>query len=277
MKRALLWLFLTFSLIVPARAGTSPIYENFGFNDFGSTPPQIDALAFANYGTFIVGTFLPYDFQNTIDFTNKGTMLGSSGFQFDTAFSLGPRRMAGSFANFPGATVRSEDAGIGFVIFEEGGTVSIFFPSYLQISATNVVNKGLLSVGAGGLLELKGKGMDLSRGGFEIRNIDGIGTGDDDTNFFPDVGINDVYWGGITNQLVNCRTLVTPINPFFASVETPTHVVTNGFFVGTTSITIPVAQAFVFTNLVTETNWIVQAVFVGLSDTNFSADVRFAD
>src|SRR5712692_9324667 len=51
-----------------------PLYENFGVI---SAPPQIDALAFANYGTFSVSTLLPYDFQNTLNFTNTGTMLGS--------------------------------------------------------------------------------------------------------------------------------------------------------------------------------------------------------
>src|SRR5436190_2845617 len=83
----------TFTVAV---AQPMPIYENFGII---SGPPQIDALAFANYGTFNVGTILPFDFQNTLNFTNTGTMTGGAGFQFDTASSTGPRRMAASFVN----------------------------------------------------------------------------------------------------------------------------------------------------------------------------------
>jgi hypothetical protein len=277
MKRGVLRLIIVFALMARAEAGTSLIYENFGNNDFGTTPPQIDALSFANYGFFGVNTLLPFDFQNTVNFTNKGTMSGNSGFRFDTASSFMPRRMAGNFINHAGATISSFDSGLLVLLIQGLGALTTYFPSYLQVSATNVVNQGLLSVGAGGLLELKARKMDLSRGGFEVRPIEGIGTGDDDTNFFPDIGINDVYWGGITNQLVNSSNLVRQLNPFFATVVTPPHVVSNIFFPTVVQFTMPVARAFVFTNFVTETNWIVQAAFVGLSDPAFSADCRFAD
>jgi len=52
-----------------------------------------------NYGTFSVSTNTPYDFSDTFNFTNTGTMLGIPGFQFDTASSSQPRRMAASFYN----------------------------------------------------------------------------------------------------------------------------------------------------------------------------------
>lgn len=279
MKRVLLWLFLIVAFILPARGGTSAIYENFGFNDFGANPPQIDALAFANYGFFGVGTLLPYDFQNTLNFTNKGDMQGSVGFEFNLASSLGPRRPSANFVNGRGATITSIDPGIvGFIIGGGGGTVFNIIPSFLLVNATNVVHEGLLSVGAGGLLNLKGEKLNLSRGGLEVRPVEGIGTFDDGTNFFPDLGINDIYWGGITNQFLNSQTLVSPFDPFFAAIQTPPHAVTNaggGVFNG--GFSLPVAQGFVYTDFVTATNWIVQATFVGLSDPAFSADVRFAD
>ena len=68
---------LTFAVAQPI-----PLYENFGVI---SAPPQIDALAFANYGSFSVFTLLPFDFQDTLNFTNTGTMSAVPGFLFDTA------------------------------------------------------------------------------------------------------------------------------------------------------------------------------------------------
>src|SRR6266545_6668916 len=85
-----------------------PLFENYGII---TEPPQIDALAFANYGTFSVGTALPFDFQNTLNFTNTGTMFGAAGFQFDTASSTGPRRTAASFVNRTGGSITALDSG----------------------------------------------------------------------------------------------------------------------------------------------------------------------
>ena len=52
---------------------TSPRYENFGTVDT-ENPPQIDAVEFVNQGVFSVNTFHPYDTQNTLYYTNRGTM-----------------------------------------------------------------------------------------------------------------------------------------------------------------------------------------------------------
>src|SRR6185436_16441286 len=75
----------------------APLFENFGIIDTSQPSPQIDALAFANYGTFTVTTspsltdfpytqvgipqaftIIPYDFQNTLNFTNTGSMTSRS-------------------------------------------------------------------------------------------------------------------------------------------------------------------------------------------------------
>ena len=131
-----------------------PLYENFGVI---SAPPQIDALAFANYGTFSVLTLLPYDFQNTLDFTNTGGMFGTPGFQFDTADSSHPRRMAASFFNRSGASVSASDTPLGVSILNGiPFQTQLIFPSYLLLTATNVASHGILSVGAGGRLSLEG-------------------------------------------------------------------------------------------------------------------------
>src|ERR1043165_7547421 len=139
-------LVLAVASFTVAVAQPIPLYENFGVI---TDPPQIDALAFANYGTFSVGTTLPYDFQNTLNFTNTGSMTGGAGFQFDTAFSSGPRRTAASFVNRTGGTITALDSPGGIIILNG----QLFFsqlvsPSYLVVSATNVANHGLMSVGA---------------------------------------------------------------------------------------------------------------------------------
>ena len=89
---------LTVASLTLATAQPIPLYENFGVI---TGAPQIDALAFANYGSFSVGTgLLPFDFQNTRNFTNTGTMIAVPGFLFDTASTTQPRRMAASFFNY---------------------------------------------------------------------------------------------------------------------------------------------------------------------------------
>ena len=136
MKRWSPLLVLMIGSLALARGQPVPLFENFGVI---TGAPEIDALAFANYGTFSVGTFLPFDFQNTVNFTNTGTMSGSPGFQFDTAFSNHKRQMAGSLFNRTGATITALD--FPLVVSTVNGQpfqTQLIFPSYLLISATNV-------------------------------------------------------------------------------------------------------------------------------------------
>lgn len=278
MKKLLFSLLSSVTLVSRLAADPIPLYENFGFNDFGNDPPQIDALAFANYGTFQVFTTLPFDFQSTLNFTNRGGMFGNSGFQFDTASSLGARQMANRFYNYPGAQVISSDNGLSILIIQGSGVLVSYFPSYLLATATNVVNSGLLSVGAGGLLQLTGKDVDLTRGGLEVRPIEGIGVIQlDPTNFIPDIGISDIYWGGLTNQFLGVDQLVRFPGGASVIVQTPASLVTNAgggtFF---TSIGIQNPLVSVYTNRINPTNWIIQAAFVGVSDPTFNAAIRWA-
>src|SRR3989442_1188609 len=102
-------------------------------------------------------------------------MFGVPGFQFDTASSSQPRRMAASFFNRSGATVTGADAQLGVLLVNGIPTLTqLIYPSYLLLSATNVANQGSLTVGAGGRLSLEGKKMDLSRGGLNVQPIAGI-------------------------------------------------------------------------------------------------------
>jgi len=243
-----------------AMAQPIPLYENFGVITTADIAPQIDALAFANYGTFSVSTLLPYDFQNTLNFTNTGTMTGSPGFQFDTGDSSHPRQMAASFFNRSGASVTAADSALGVSLLNGlPFQTQLVFPSYLLLSATNVANHGLVSVGAGGRLRLEGKQMDLSRGGISVGAIDGIGDfAPVFTNFYvPDIGIFDNYWGGVTNNFMDTSAIVVG-----GGVLSPPHGVTNAFGSGFAQLFLNNPLAFAFTNRITDTNWLVQVAFV---------------
>jgi len=268
MKKFLLTLTLMGGLLGPALRATVPLYENFGNNDYGNTPPEVDALAFANYGFFGVSTLLPYDFQNTVNFTNTGTLSGNPGFWFDSASSSGPRRPADVFVNANDASVFSSD--IFFTVPGSGITSA----SYLFVDATNIVNHGLLSAGAGGLLSLRGSQLDLANGGLQILPVEPSGFPFvTPSNFFPDVAIYDEFWGGVTNQLLDTTALLQG-----GAVVSPPSQVTNAF--GNDFFTQIAAFGLVYYDLnvqnLTPTNIIIQAVFVGLSSTDFVPDIVFA-
>ena len=91
------------------RSAVPPIFVNPG-NVLFDEPPQINATAFLNLGTFNVLTTLPYDFQNTLYYTNRSTMLGGPGFRFDYTDDFGIRRPAANFINESLGTVRTLDA-----------------------------------------------------------------------------------------------------------------------------------------------------------------------
>jgi len=44
-------------------------------------------------------------------------------------------------------------------------------PSYLRVSATNIVNEGILTAGSGGLMKLAAPNVDLSRSGLQIAPV----------------------------------------------------------------------------------------------------------
>jgi hypothetical protein len=229
------------------RAQPIPLYENWGVVEFGETPPQIDALAFANYGTFNIFAgvpLVPYDFQNTRHYTNRGTMFAFPGFKFDTAFSLGQRVPALNFENHRGA-------------FIEGGLLSV--------TADRIVSQGFLSAFADGMVFLKGRDVDLSRGTLST----GFGEGPFGTIF-------DWYWGGLTEGTFDSQgdwmsfnandvlQLITPVHPV-------TNVLDGPALASQFQLTGP--ATIVFTNQLPDGSQVVQAGFVGYQSNTFSANL----
>ncbi|MEY4386254.1 MAG: hypothetical protein RLY20_1537 [Verrucomicrobiota bacterium] len=255
MKQFLLSLLIGCTLF---RAGAgSSFYIN---NGTVVSAPVIDATNFVNNGSFTVSTLLlPYDFSNTRNFTNRGVMDGFPGFRFDTAFpNTGQRIMAANFYN----------AGFGSSFVSNG---SVTASSQLLISATNVINRGALTVGSSGLLSIQGKNLDLSRGILTAQ--DTLGSGQ---QFF------DQYWGIGTNR----------INPALNAVSTlpttPAHQVISqlikGFYFTNRANVLSLAPgigatpSLVATQLVSEldSNRMVQIVFVNNNPFNPNTNLNVA-
>lgn len=277
MKRfGLLGAFLMYSLAGSQAA--SSIFINTGSL---TNVPQVDAITFVNEGLFNIGTILPYETVNTLYYTNTGRMIGVPGFRFENVTPGVTRRPAASFFNGVDASIfgSSGDRPLPGVAVTNAGLT--FESGQVLISATNIFSRGQFLADASGRIRLDGQVIDLSRSAVGIFPfVGGLGSATP-TNFIPDVGIFDLYWaasnegsasfdsGGLARRARNSTNFM---------VATPQHVVTNLFSPNgfATSLVLTNAYAFVVTNAVTPTNWVVQAVFVQTQDPKFSVDVRFA-
>jgi len=211
MKRLLSgWLLLS-SWLPLAVHGSDAVFINNGSITF---PPQIDAITVINNGSFdftFNPTDLPFDMSNVQNFTNNGTMLGSIGFRFDNApSSAGVRKPLANFRNRLAGRITAEDTPALLTVTAAGQPLrtTLLDSSLLLVSGTNVINEGILTAGAAGLVRLVGTNINLARSGVEIEALSGIGSFNLITNWFiPDVGIYDEYWGQ-TNQVSNSRNII---------------------------------------------------------------------
>ncbi len=252
-------LLLTAGLDLSLQSQPDPIYLNRGMVDF-SDSPVINALAFANYGSFNVSSDLPFDTMNTLNFTNRGIMSASVGFNFQHIASNGRRSPALNFVNDARAEIIAESGlfiGSGFIT---GNDLTVS-PAFLQIAASNVVNHGYLRAAASGLLRIEGNNVNLFNGGFEIEPIAGVGGAVGTTNFLPDTAIQDIYWGGITNLVWDTSRILIPAGDSL-SVIAPPHSVTNAeFFLPSIELLqLPNPESYAISN-VFGTNVVVQSVF----------------
>src|ERR1700733_4579611 len=197
MKWKLLSAFLG-ACLAPAAWATIPLYDNQDVLDYtipGTPPPQIDATAFLNENTFTInyGVFNPgtpfYETLNTLFYTNTASIIANS--TFSTALSLnlvglgfqnfgcgynfdlnhnGNHLWADTFYNEN--TIHAVSILDGnSLIYEEtlfGSQVAQLYQltSYGQImvSATNLINPGIVDVSVGGLIDFTGRKVDLTGG-----------------------------------------------------------------------------------------------------------------
>ncbi len=188
LRTELLLLLVGFILSPLMVLGTDPIYINTGTIN-NNNLPQVDATTFYNSGNWNISTIAPYETANTFNYTNVGTMIGSVGWEFDLGPSGGPRRMAANFFNDTPGTIQATDGTIG-----NPPTYASFLASYLLVSATNLVNKGMLIAGGNGQIILTGSNVILSRSKIQITPIQGLGSSSAVSNFTPDVAVYSLFW-----------------------------------------------------------------------------------
>lgn len=284
MKLKIAITILSLILIIRGWGQTSPIYVND--RDFtGTVPPQIDARAFVNQALFSVTVSpLPFQTQNTLYYTNKGSgvMTGSVGFRFDYFTPL-------TGLSYPADT------------FVNNGQIT--GDPYLIISATNIVNTGLLFSGNSGLLHLDGGNVDLSRSGLRVGETMTTGliiTGGDGRNlgnqYQNAAGVVDYWWGvGTNNSLgTNGQRINLPYYGFdIPYTTTPSHQVRAVSYgrLTTNTVSLPYFyygggiyldnygkyNAAVYTNLSTSGDSYISVVFYPTNNmlTNFSSSVYF--
>ena len=131
--------------VVQASYATDNIWTNTGII---TDPPRIDAVNVDNSGLISIVTQLPFETSNTQNFTNSGTIQAQPGWFFNTApTTIGERALMANFVNQSGGIVDAFDA--PQTLFIIGLPNNATAPSYLWVSATNIVNRGVISVGAG--------------------------------------------------------------------------------------------------------------------------------
>jgi hypothetical protein len=264
---------ITLLLTGLVRAGTTPLYVNYGYI---SAAPQIDATAFLNNGIFsLSASLLPFDTQNTLYFTNRGTLssLGpdSGGFRFDYVNSTnGIHQPASAILNDSGAVISATDSVNGY---SDG--------PYIILNATNIINKGSVAILNTGLIQITGSDVNLSRGSLDVQPFAGSTSFSNGTNYFyPELGISDLDWN-VDTVSVNTSTLLTYSPASGYQVTTPIFNIISpgGFFGGITNrsrLRLFNPQGFVYTNQLDPSNQIVQVVFVTVGDTNINVSASFA-
>lgn len=235
------------------------------------TNPSLDATTIVNIGTInavvdsLSGSFL-FQTINNLYFTNGGSIFGDVGFDFKYVNSDdGSRALASAIVN-----------------------QGLIQADTILLSATNLINSGLLRAGSAGVLKLQGNNVNVSRSVLSASDASTVGVGSSfvDTNgvvisYLNASAITDIYWGAGTGNVMGARAqgmFLPGLNSslFPPVVSSPSHEVQSvagGFrrIFGTNFV------PFVRTTP-QGTNVNVQVVLVqtNSANTNLSVDVRFA-
>src|SRR5688572_16557950 len=239
--------------------------------------PQVNARHFVNDGDITTFGIHPWDSQNTITFTNRGSMFGAVGFRFETvADPFGIRLPANSFLNTTTGEILAAD------VFSAGGLAT----SLIKINANSITNRGLLNVGANGFIQLHGRNVDLTSGKLVVGDIDdplsgGFGFGApslNDTNFFPGPGIFDLAWGIGNYTNTDIGGILISVDPGTVSTPTPSPIVTNDFG-GSFPLQIFLDDADLWwrKEVIDETNEVIQLIAVQVSDPSIETAASFTD
>jgi hypothetical protein len=150
-----------------------------------------------NRGTVIISQLdlqpaLYFETQNTERFVNLGELQISPGIRFETVRESGERRAAVEFIN------RGQISSPGF--FSLPGAlddpIHRIFGGQISIWADSIVNPGYITGLHAGLIEIRGKDVDLTRGGVgnEVISSSVFRRNRDDLVFNPELGFEDDFW-----------------------------------------------------------------------------------
>ncbi|KAB2665574.1 MAG: hypothetical protein DVB31_09140 [Verrucomicrobia bacterium] len=183
------------ALATAAQLGLARTDAEYVNNGLVTDAPQIDAKLFLNRGTFnLSGVDLgsPFGTLNTETFLNYGSISASPGMRFEYVNSKGVASPATLFTNAPNARVIAVESQGRFGLFN---TYRDAAPSYLDISAVTVKNRGLLQASIGGEISISGDDVDLSNSAVDIRGFaGGSNSGGGTGTGFPLAGMRDVFW-----------------------------------------------------------------------------------
>lgn len=294
-----------------------------------TNPPVVDATAFVNSATmefsitanqvnegdFFTGGAIQYATHDTLYTTNtaSGQMICQTGFNFETITetTIHPESQ---FVN-EGVITAVDIFGVPLFYEYNGGSAvltpgtGIPVPSYLSVSATNIFNKGTMSVGADGAMKMVGRTLTNSSGALVAGDLTGNDlfdltslqeTYDESVNgtlafryFVEPPSLNEVYWGATNGTLAlnvygnGIGRGDTPPQPITGR-SSGTGFVTlplNGDVVeeGTTNIILGNAAeyaTYIYTypqpNQLTNFYYDIVLVNTNFTDTNLSYQVRFS-
>lgn len=261
MKRLFVMGFLGLAM-VPAIAQNRPFTwsGNHVFVATNDPPPVIDAPSFTieNGATFgadltefnLLSSGGPLDIfystTDTLNYTNKGVLIGIPGFDFEY-FPLNPPppqpgvpytdvHKANTFANIAnglggGAIYCTNIFGGGLIFPIPFSPFELPGLSTLKINASQVIDSGIIGMDSSGLIDIRGDNLDLRRGTFSMSGISSgrvgldIDYGSLGTNLFPwDPGfdltpttaLSPIFFAQITGQFEQMD--LTNSLPYFSSL-----------------------------------------------------------
>lgn len=175
----------------------------------------IDAVSFVNAGTFTASTFDVFATRNTLTYTNLGSIRSLYGMEFLNVDSSGIRRPSQSIVNGDRAVIEGLGTASLTFAYPEGHQYTYGDGGYLTLNATNIVNRGRISVSFWGDLSASGQQVDLTRSTLTTLNRQSPETGrfaflDNSINVaYSPGGVENLYWG-YWNTAVDFGAFATP-------------------------------------------------------------------
>ena len=267
-----------------------------------SVDRPIDAVSFVNAGSFAADTFDIFATRNTLTYTNFGTIQATYGMEFQTVDSKGIRQPSATIFNADRAVIE----GLGIELrpdYLAGHNYTFGDGGYLSLNATNIINRGRISVSFWGDLSAAGQQVDLTRSTLTTLNRDqaengSVVRGDPINIAYTPGGVQNLYWGywntdidfasfatpksvrttypTATNPIVVTNILADIDISYLASVDrVPGDPTTNpnwrGYSIKTAGSP---ALTYVQTNQLTPTNNRINAVFIINRNSNILASAR---